>query len=328
MLRKSSYYIIPIIMKSRASSSISMQAAILSTSPPNYSPAAHGGNGNTPQPPSIEFPTSPQGCTSIGSDAAVLVTHYSHPKHPLAQLTLPELFACAGCKEYGAGKRFACQECDYQLHEFCALSPPLLRSHPLHPQHQLVFHSRPKQGGIKWPRCDICGKSCRGFTFRCRACSFQMHPCCAMLSTDITLPELHPHPLKLLPPRQLQLSNAGESLVSCDRCKKRRSGGRVYRCAVCNNYHLHALCAKPFINGLQENGFQTAPDHDKPSNTVLGTAARLASQVVIEFIGGLIEGFGEGFGQALVQSINPRGRPRRRSPTRPSAEATTAPASN
>lgn len=319
-----------LIMKSRArsSSSSSMQAAIPSNSPPNYPPAAgHGSNGN--KPPSIEFPTSPQSCTSISN--TVLVTHYSHPKHPLAQLTLPELFACAGCKEYGAGKRFACQECDYQLHDFCALSPPLLRSHPLHPQHQLVFHSRPKQGGIKWPKCDICGKSCRGFTFRCRACSFQMHPCCAMLSTDITFLDLHPHSLKLLPPRQLQLqlSNAGESLVGsasvlCVRCKKRRSGGRVYRCTVCDNYHLHALCAKPFINGLQENGFQAAPDHDRPSNTVLGTAARLASQVVIEFIGGLIEGFGEGFGQALVQSINPRGRRRPRSPRRLSAEATTA----
>lgn len=183
-------------------------------------------------------------------------------------------------------------------------------------------------GGIMWPKCDICGKSCKGFTYRCRACSFQMHPCCAMLSTDITILELHPHPLKLLPPRQLQLSNGGESLVAsasvlCDRCKKKRSGGRVYGCTACDNYHLHALCAKPFINGLRENGFHTAPDNEKPSNTVLGTAARLASQVVIEFIGGLIEGFGEGFGQALVQSINPRGR-RRSSRGRLRAEANTA----
>lgn len=52
------------------------------------------------------------------------------------------------------------------------------------------------------------------------------------------------------------------------------------------------------INGLHENGIKVP---EKPS--MLGTAARLASQVVIEFIGGLIEGLGEGVGEALAQSI-------------------------
>lgn len=56
------------------------------------------------------------------------------------------------------------------------------------------------------------------------------------------------------------------------------------------------------INGLQEYGIKPP---EKP--TMLGTAARLASQVVIEFIGGLIEGFGEGVGEVLVQNIG-RGR--------------------
>lgn len=71
----------------------------------------------------------------------------------------------------------------------------------------------------------------------------------------------------------------------------------MYRCTVCE-YHLHAVCAKVFINGLQDNDI---PQPERPS--ALGTAARLASQVVIEFIGGLIEGLGEGMGQALVQNM-------------------------
>lgn len=92
--------------------------------------------------PTIEFPTSPHPAADAGGED---ITHYSHPKHPLAQMKLPELFVCGGCKEYGAGNRFTCKQCDFQLHEFCALSPPSLRGHPLHGQHQLVLHSRPKR---------------------------------------------------------------------------------------------------------------------------------------------------------------------------------------
>ncbi|KAL8514468.1 hypothetical protein ACS0TY_013544 [Phlomoides rotata] len=232
-------------------------------------------------PAKIGFPSSPE----IGEE----ITHYSHSKHPLKEITLTELFVCAGCKEYGAGKRYACQDCDFQLHHFCAFSPPLLKNHPFHGQHHLVFHSKPKTGGISWPRCDVCGKSSRGFSFRCRACNFQMHPCCAMLSTDISFPSHPAHPLKLLP------AAMNSTASNCGACNKRRSG-RMYRCTVCE-YHLHAVCAKTSINGLQENG----PPPEKPS--ALGTVARLASQVVIEFIGGLVEGLGEGVGEVLVQNI-------------------------
>ncbi|KAK6160889.1 hypothetical protein DH2020_004272 [Rehmannia glutinosa] len=239
----------------------------------------------------VEFPTSPQ--TAVGEE----ITHYSHSKHPLTQVTLSELFTCTGCKEYGAGKRFACQHCDFQLHQFCAFSPPLLKNHPLHGQHHLIFHSKPKsaKAGISWPRCDVCGKSTKGFTFRCRACNFQMHPCCAMLSTEINI-SAHPHPLRLLPATNTSSSTANNGIL-CGECNKMKRSGRIYRCKICE-YHVHAVCAKAFINGLQDNGI---PTPDKPS--ALGTAARLASQVVIEFIGGLFEGFGEGMAEVLVQNI-------------------------
>ncbi|XP_042006561.1 uncharacterized protein LOC121755312 [Salvia splendens] len=245
---------------------------------------------SSPATAAVEFPTSPQSASGDG------MLHYAHSEHPLLQVTLPELFTCSGCKDYGAGRRFACAQCDFQLHDFCAASPPVLNSHPFHGQHQLVFHAKPKtaKGGISWPRCDVCGKSSKGFAFRCRACSFQMHPCCAMLTTEVRFPA-HPHPLRLLP--AVSTTSAGNgAAAACGECNKKRSG-RVYRCTVCE-YHLHAVCAKVFINGLQANGI---PTPEKPSP--LGTAARLAGQVVIEFIGGLIEGLGEGVGEALVQNM-------------------------
>ncbi|KAE8664083.1 Cysteine/Histidine-rich C1 domain family protein, putative isoform 2 [Hibiscus syriacus] len=152
------------------------------------------------------------------------------------------------------------------------------------------------KGGILKSRCDICAKPTKGCVFKCNACTFQMHPCCAMLSTQINI-SVHPHTLRLLPGLSPSSDPTG---IACGECNRRRSG-RVYHCTVCD-YHLHAVCAKNMVNGLEANGIKGL---DKPSR--VATAARVASQVVIEFIGGLIEGIGEGVGQVIIQSAT-RGR--------------------
>ncbi|KAJ4702373.1 Cysteine/Histidine-rich C1 domain family protein [Melia azedarach] len=249
-------------------------------------------NNGTRKSPLREFPTSPQ----LISGAQFI--HFGHPQHALSEIDLPDLFTCAGCKEYGSGKRFTCQQCDFQLHEFCAYAPKAPQTHPLHRQHQLLFFSKPVKGGILKSKCDVCSKPTKGYTFRCSACSFQMHPSCAMLSTEINYP-VHPHALKLL--TSTPLTN-GEPGFVCGECKRKRSG-RVYRCTVCE-YHLHAVCAKNMVNGLLANNIK---GKEKPS--ALATAARLASQVVKDFIGGLIEGLGEGVGEAFAQNVT-RGRGR------------------
>ncbi|XP_021815559.1 diacylglycerol kinase theta [Prunus avium] len=250
--------------------------------------------------PVVEFSTSPQ--LIFGEE----MLHFGHPQHPLSQVNLPDLFTCAGCKEYGAGKRFVCQQCDFQLHDFCALAPPALKSHPFHFQHQLVLYSKSVKGGIAQSKCDVCHKPAKGYAFRCSTCSFQMHPCCAMLSSEINL-QTHPHTLRLLPATSSSNGdpNSSSSFV-CGECRRKRSG-RVYHCTVCN-YHVHAVCAKDMINGLQDNGHK---GREKPS--MFGTAARLASQVVIEFIGGLIEGLGEGVAEVFVENIARSGRANGRS---------------
>lgn len=53
------------------------------------------------------------------------------------------------------------------------------------------------------------------------------------------------------------------------------------------------------MNGLRANGHK---GRDK-SPAVLGTAARLASQVVIDFLGGIIDGLGEGVGEAIIDGV-------------------------
>ena len=88
-------------------------------------------------PPPVEFPTSPQ--LIFGQE----IIHFTHPRHPLSMVDIPDLFTCTGCKEYGSGKRFVCQQCEFQLHDFCAFAPPALKAHPLHSQHSVLFHSKP-----------------------------------------------------------------------------------------------------------------------------------------------------------------------------------------
>lgn len=89
------------------------------------------------QSPLIEFPASPQ--LIFGQE----ILHFSHPQHPLSLMNLPDLFTCSGCKEFGAGMRFTCQQCEFQLHEFCARAPDALKGHPFHSHHQLCFYSKP-----------------------------------------------------------------------------------------------------------------------------------------------------------------------------------------
>jgi hypothetical protein len=229
------------------------------------------------------------------------MVHFSHPEHRLARFDFPYLFMCMGCREYGAGKRFMCQTCGFQLHEFCALAPPSLHDHPLHPKHpHLLFFAKPASGGFLRCKCDVCGKPVRGFSFRCASCSFDMHPCCAAMARRMELPAVHEHPLLLAPAAQ----DGAETSFVCQVCRrtKRSSGQRVYQCLPCG-YYLHARCAKDMVNGLYVHG--VVPPEKR---NALAAAARATVNALFGVIGGLIEGIGEGIGEAFVDSI---GRSRR-----------------
>ncbi|KAL5707333.1 hypothetical protein ACHQM5_025392 [Ranunculus cassubicifolius] len=219
------------------------------------------------------------------------VIHFGHPQHPLMEASFPYIFTCMGCKEYGAGKRFKCKTCDLDFHDFCVLAPPSIQRHPFHSHHQLIFYTKPGNGFIR-SRCDICAKATRGYAYRCNTCNFEMHPCCSKLFQEMDFSVAHPHTLKLLPPATSDYS------FGCGECNKKRPG-RVYGCRVCSEYHLHAVCAKDMINGLHANGI-VPPEK---TGTMFGAAARLASHVIMGFLGGIIEGIGEGVGEVLVENV-------------------------
>ncbi|KAF0929234.1 hypothetical protein E2562_016462 [Oryza meyeriana var. granulata] len=234
------------------------------------------------------------------------IVHFSHPEHRLAPFDFPYLFMCMGCKEYGAGRRFMCQLCGFQLHEFCALAPPSLHGHPFHPKHQhLLFFIKP--GGFLRCKCDICGKTVKGFSFRCASCSFDMHPCCAAMGRRMELPAAHEHPLTLAPSPAPAVEGGGVVGTSfvCQICRRcRRSGQYVYQCMPCG-YYLHARCAKDVVNGLYVHGV-VPPE----KGNALVAAAKVTVNALFSVIGGLIEGIGEGIGEAFVENM---GRSRGRS---------------
>ncbi|BAH95772.1 Os12g0596300 [Oryza sativa Japonica Group] len=113
------------------------------------------------------------------------VVHFSHPHHRLRLEHADTPFRCDGCREVGIGARFRCPfaGCDHDLHRQCALPlsppPPPLR-HPFYPRCAFVFLARaPGAPGTRY--CNACGRDVAGFVYHCRACGFDLHPCCATL---------------------------------------------------------------------------------------------------------------------------------------------------
>ncbi|KAL5206129.1 hypothetical protein ABZP36_034338 [Zizania latifolia] len=237
-----------------------------------------------------------------GGDGDGEIVHFSHPEHRLALFDFPYLFMCMGCKEYGAGRRFLCQLCGFQLHEFCAMAPPSVHDHPFHPNHRhLLFFVKP--GGFLRCKCDICGKSVKGFSYRCASCSFDMHPCCAAMGRRMELPAAHEHPLMLAEEGREGGGGGGDSVETsfvCQICRRqrRRRSVHVYQCLPCG-YYLHARCAKDVVNGLYAHGV-VPPE----KSNVLVAAAKVTINALFGVIGGLIEGIGEGIGEALVENFS------------------------
>ncbi|KAJ0987137.1 hypothetical protein J5N97_005493 [Dioscorea zingiberensis] len=246
--------------------------------------------------PSLRTPPMEVMTTMAKPNQGGEIFHFSHPQHPLVPFNLPYLFTCIGCKEYGAGMRFRCQICDFELHDFCALAPPSLIDHPFHMQHQLIFFTKP--GGFLRSKCDICSKATKGYAFHCTICGFSMHPCCATMYGEMNLP-VHEHPLiSLSPTLKYSSSGGGDSglFFRCQVCNRKRSG-QFYGCIICQ-YYVHAICAKDMVNGLYVHGIKPPKKQNK-----LGAAARLATHALFGIIGGLIEGIGEGIGEALIDNI-------------------------
>ncbi|KAM7479602.1 hypothetical protein LguiA_027815 [Lonicera macranthoides] len=137
-----------------------------------------------------------------------LITHPSHPLHPLSLLPTPTypggIFNCDACNRRGNGFSYHCPTCDFDLHVLCA-SKPLSISHHYHPDHPLDLTFRPPYE-TKGFSCDICSKiGSKQWLYRCVSCEFDVHMDCATATpTPRAQPQRsHPFPGLLAAPRPL-----------------------------------------------------------------------------------------------------------------------------
>ncbi|KAF7111710.1 hypothetical protein CFC21_111690 [Triticum aestivum] len=172
----------------------------------------------------------------------------SHPAHLGHRLSLEATeyweFVCNGCRESGAGERYRCRVCRFDLHTQCALEEgtkimafPRSISHPDHWGHKLSLEATDYWKFV----CNGCRKSGLGERYRCRACKFDLHKQCAwgqgtniMASSGLISHSAHwEHMLTLCAP--------GLSNFVCNGCREPGTEER-YRCHACD-FDLHKQCA-------------------------------------------------------------------------------------
>ncbi|KAF8692249.1 hypothetical protein HU200_039854 [Digitaria exilis] len=170
-----------------------------------------------------------------------VVAHFSHPQHRLRLEHHDTPFRCDGCGEVGIGARFRCPHhgCDHDVHRQCALPLSPLR-HPFYPRCAFVFLPRPPSAPAGSHRyCNACGRGVAGCAYHCRACGFDLHPCCAAL----------PHALDAGGGVKLRLhpdsSSKSAGAAVCHRCGHR---GRSwsYR-SQCGSFSLHVACVMDML---------------------------------------------------------------------------------
>ncbi|KAK4419026.1 putative nucleoredoxin 1-1 [Sesamum alatum] len=159
------------------------------------------------------------------------IVHFTHPAHTLTAVDDQRDYLCNGCKTLGNGKRYRCQRCDFDLHDYCGTCPRLLSSF-MHKKHALSLVTRKAQGARQVDRiCDVCRDPVEGLFYRCKECEFDVHPLCTQL------PEKLQHALHKIHPLILQSSTVPGF---CGVCGGSCSSWR-YRCEVCN-FDIHLEC--------------------------------------------------------------------------------------
>ncbi|OWM88347.1 uncharacterized protein LOC116202699 [Punica granatum] len=174
--------------------------------------------------------------------------HFAHTLHKLKRsLKQDEKRRCMACEKLCSGVVYGCDECVFFLHELCARLPRRF-THYFH-KHVLELLSNrleaPDQQKMDEPKmtCNACDKRCRGFTYSCLHCNFNMDVECTRMAqrkrrANYIEHFCHGHPLKILKEEKSEL---------CSACKGQLSGD-TYGCNKCRMW-LHKSC----VDALQEN---------------------------------------------------------------------------
>ncbi|CAL5406894.1 unnamed protein product [Camellia sinensis] len=172
---------------------------------------------------------------------------------------------CSACELpfIGTTPTYACTECDFYIHKFCAEIPRKIE-HPLHPAHSLRLQTtKPIHMSSKrvWRfNCNVCKRTSQGFAFVSQEWDFYVDLHCMFLNPTIDNQTAHEHPLTVLH------EQSTDSLHVCLKCSKKFSGPPILYCVTCNDY-FHIQCLLPskikstchvhplaLVNSLKEDG--------------------------------------------------------------------------
>ncbi|KAL1555664.1 hypothetical protein AAHA92_11376 [Salvia divinorum] len=169
------------------------------------------------------------------------IDHFTHP-HRLTAADFNHEFLCNGCMTIGISRRFRCNACDFDLHEYCATCPRSLHSF-MHPHPLTLLLRTPASAKSTRVVCDLCRETVEWLFYRCDECNFDLHPLCTQLPQKLNhaLHRIHPLILQSLP-----------AAGACAVCRRLCVGWR-YACRSCR-VDIHFDCVlKPVVWGQKHD---------------------------------------------------------------------------
>ncbi|WOG90140.1 hypothetical protein DCAR_0209383 [Daucus carota subsp. sativus] len=181
------------------------------------------------------------------SDPHVIEEHWSHKIHPLELLQFAvsenddvddrQMLICDGCIQpitVSHPYYYACKQCSFFLHSFCATKLPMelpAGASPSHPQHLLSLQKR--DIFYELVGCEVCPYFTNGFYYECETCDIKVEIRCAFAPSRINHTS-HRH---------YSLVQRPFSGSRCKICRLRIFTGVEYACETCDKFHIHWHCA-------------------------------------------------------------------------------------
>lgn len=167
------------------------------------------------------------------------IQHPFHPPHPLILHTKSPYpsrsLNCDACKKDASmGFVFHCPKCKFDLDLTCSSQLRSVRNKK-HNEHPLAFFEEIGREVA----CNVCGKMCQEYIYRCIACNFNAHNTCLPFASTMKHKN-HQHPLFL----KESIAKGDLDWFPCEVCKKRITPKyRFYYCEDCS-FGVHIECVE------------------------------------------------------------------------------------
>ncbi|WOG90425.1 hypothetical protein DCAR_0209669 [Daucus carota subsp. sativus] len=193
--------------------------------------------------------------STVNDDPHIILGHWSHEEHPLEllQFTISvdhnddddnndndadkKALICDGCVQpitMSHPSYYACIECGFFLHSFCANKLPSelpAGASPFHPHHSLLLNQRLEFYNLV--QCGFCKSITNGFYYECKTCDIKVDIRCVFLPTRIRHQSHKHHSLIQRPSTRKICSVSGISITHT----------LVYACETCRSFEISVDCA-------------------------------------------------------------------------------------